>query len=468
MTRSNRRRRSGLQASLVALLLLVALAVVALMVKAEQIVLGAEAYIFGFPLVIMDVTRASQAATGGRENRLQRVRAFPDARFRGVVRPNVDTLYTNAFIDMAHGPWVFDLPPNDRRYAVMPFMDAWTNVFASPGARSTGTKGGQFLLAGPAWQGVVPQGMELLRAPTRLVWLIGRTETRGSADYPAVHQLQDGITLRRLADAAGSGNTLSDKLPADPALTSTSNGASAGVSPLAQVAAMPAQAFFDRLARLMVDNPPSTADAPMLTKLQRLGIAPGQQPQWGFADRWAVALGRAIADRTVARELGKRPHHNGWITPPAILGNYGAAYNIRAVVAMVGLGANLPEDAIYPSATIDGAGQPLDGSRRYRLRFANGALPPVNAFWSVTAYGPDAFLIDNRLGRYALGSSDPLVFNPDGSLDLAVQADAPPQGRSNWLPVRAGAPFQLTMRLYWPRTDALDGKWTPPPIVRVD
>ena len=454
------RFRPGLRTALVSLLVLVALAIAALAAKSEQIMLGAEAYIFGFPLVIMDVTRASQAATGGRENQLQRVRAFPDARFRGVVRPNVDTLYTNAFIDMAQGPWVFELPPNDQRYTVMPFMDAWTNVFASPGTRSTGTGGGHFLLAGPGWQGMVPPGMVLLRAPTRLVWLIGRTQTRGSADYAVVHPLQDGITLRRLADGADSGSAMADLVPATPP--------SPGPSPLAQVAAMPAQAFFDRLAMLMVDNPTSAADAPMVTKLARLGIAPGHKPQWGPVDRWAVALGRTIADWTVSRELRKRPHHDGWITPPAILGNYGTAYNIRAVVAMVGLGANLPEDAIYPSATIDSKGEPLDGSRRYHLSFAKGALPPVNAFWSVTAYGPDAFFIDNPLGRYALGSSDALVFNPDGSLDLQIQAEAPPQGPSNWLPVRPGTPFQLTLRLYWPRQDALDGRWRPPPIVRVD
>jgi hypothetical protein len=460
--RAASRFRPHLHPTLVALLVLVALTIALLAAKAEQITLGAQAYIFGFPLVIMDVTRASQGATGARENQLQRVRRFPDADFRGVVRPNVDTLYTNAFIDMAQGPWVFELPANDQRYTVMPFMDAWTNVFASPGTRSTGNGAGRFLLAGPGWHGVVPPGMALLRAPTRLVWLIGRTQTRGSADYPVVHRLQDGITLRRLADAAGNGNgnATPDTSVAAPAMN--------GASPLAQVAAMPTQVFFDRLANLMVDNPPNAADASMLTRLQRLGIAPGRKPQWGLADRWAVALGRAVANWTVARELGRRPHRGGWITPPAILGNYGTAYNIRAVVAMVGLGANLPEDAIYPNAAIDSDGEPLDGSRRYRLRFAKGALPPVNAFWSVTAYGPDAFFIDNPLGRHALGSSDRLTTHPDGSLELLVQAQAPLAGSSNWLPVQAGAPFQLTMRLYWPRTDALDGSWTPPAIVRVD
>lgn len=182
MSRHVRRGRPGLRVALVSALVLVAMVLALLVAKAEQIVLGAEAYLFGFPLVIMDVTRASQGATGGRENQLQRVRAFPDARFRGVVRPNVDTLYTNAFIDMAQGPWVFELPANDQRYAVMPFMDAWTNVFASPGTRSTGTGNSRYLLAGPTWQGMVPPGMELLRAPTRSMDPTRSSSTTRSAD----------------------------------------------------------------------------------------------------------------------------------------------------------------------------------------------------------------------------------------------------------------------------------------------
>ena len=189
--------------------------------------------------------------------------------------------------------------------------------------------------------------------------------------------------------------------------------------------------FFTRLARLMVDNPPAPADAPMLAKLARIGVAPGRPPDWGPLERGAVSLGRWIAERRVRRELTQpRDLVHGWSTPPAMLGDYGTHYNIRAVVAMVGLGANLPADATYPNVRVDAAGQPLHGSHRYRLHFAPGQLPPVHAFWSVTAYGADDFLIDNPLGRHALGDRDPLVFNADGSLDLWVQADAASRRRS--------------------------------------
>jgi hypothetical protein len=232
---------------------------------------------------------------------------------------------------------------------------------------------------------------------------------------------------------------------------------------------MSARDFFQRLSTLMVDNPPRAADRPMVMKLERLGVAPGQAPAWGWLDGRSVALGRWLADFQVRRELAKpRDTVQGWQTPPDLLGRYGTAYNIRAAVALVGLGANLPEDAIYPSARVDGEGKALDGAQRYRIRFLPGQLPPAQAFWSVTAYGADDFLLDVPEGRHAVGSRQPLVTQADGSVDLLVQADPPPLAlRANWLPVRAGEAFQLTARLYWPEPAALQGRWHMPAIERV-
>ena len=452
------RWRPGRRALLTLLALLLGIAAL-LYAKAEHILLGAEAYIFGYPLVIMDVTREHSGHTVGPANQLRRVRQFPDAQFKAVVRPNVDTLYTTAFINADEGPWVFEMAANSQRYEVMPFMDAWTNVFAAPGSRTTGTAGGRFLLTGPRWQGPVPEGMTLLRSPTQMVWLIGRTQTNGTADYPLVHRLQDGLSLRHLADPS---------LASKPESGAPSSAAVA--PPLQQMQAMGVVDFFTRLAALMVHNPPASADAPMLIKLSRLGVAPGQAPQWGPLDRASVALGRWLADFTVAKELKKpRDLVRGWSTPPAVLGQYGTHYNIRAVVAMVGLGANWPADAVYPNARVDHQGQALNGSHRYRLHFSKAQLPPVQAFWSLTAYGNDDFLIDNPLNRYALGDRDPLVFNADGSLDLWIQAQ-PPAGEQqrNWLPVKAGAPFLLNARLYWPQPAALNGGWGMPAVERLD
>jgi len=431
----------------------------------EKIVLGAEGYIYGYPLVIMDVTRVNSEQLIGPENQLKRVRRFPDAAFKDVVRPNVDTLYTSAFINMDKGPWVFEMPPNTQRYELMPFLDAWTNVFAAPGTRlqvaAQARGSARFLLAGPGWRGEVPAGMTLLRSPTAMTWLIGRTQTNGAQDYALVGQLQDGLRLVKLSDWQAG------RAPKEPAWVPAPV---KPLPPIQQMRAMEAETFYSRLSALMVNNPPTEADRPMLAKLQRIGVEPGKPLQWDTTDRWAITLGRWIADFTIARELKKpRDLVRGWSTPPLILGRYGTAYNTRAVVAMLGLGANLPQDAIYPNTSLDAQGRPLDGSHRYRLHFQADALPPVNAFWSVTAYGSDDFLIDNPLRRYALGDRDPLVFNTDGSLDLWVQAEAPVDAPSNnWLPVKSGQNFLLNARLYWPKKPALDGSWGMPAVERVD
>jgi len=454
------KRRLGWRGWLLVFLALIAGSGAVLYTHAEYIVLGAEGYIYGYPLVITDATRVHASQTLGPENQLHRVRRFPDAQFRGVVRPNVDTLYTTAFIDMAQGPWVFEMPPNDQRYELMPFMDAWTNVIASPGTRTTGTGGGQFWLVGPQWQGAVPTGLTLLRSPTRWVWLIGRTQTNGASDYPTVHALQDGLVLRRLNAATAEPSRLPTTLttPATP------------LPPLATMQTMATLDFFKRLSALMVDNPPAAADGPMLLKLARIGVAPSQSPQWSTLQHWGVCLGRWIADFKVKQELNKFSDQNrGWATPPALLGQYATHYNIRAVVAMVGLGANWPADASYPNTRSDARGEALNGSHRYRLHFTADTLPPVRAFWSVTAYGLDDYLIDNPIQRYALGDHDPLVYNADGSLDLWIQASEPAGAPArNWLPVKAAKDFSLTARLYWPQAAALNAHWQMPAVERID
>ena len=444
---------------LLAIPLLTLLAV--LYAKSEQIVLGAEAYIYGYPLVITDVTRVNSALNMGPENQLRRVRQFPDARFKEVVRPNVDTLYTNAFIDTAAGPWVFEMAANNQRYEVMAFMDAWTNVFAAPGTRMNGTAGGTYLLVGPHWQGNVPAGMVLMRASTHMVWLIGRTQTNGIADYPLVHRLQDGLRLRSLGD--WQSGAPEKKIAWQAASTPP-------VPAPQQMQQMRTYDFFVRMALLMAKNPPSALDGPMVAKLARLGLTTGQTPNWSWLDQQSIALGRLIADWTVAKELKKpRDLVRGWSTPPSVLGNYATFYNIRAVVAMVGLGANLPADATYPNTQVDDSGQRLHGKHRYRLHFKAGELPPVHAFWSVTAYGADDLLIDNPINRFALGDRDRLQANADGSLDIWIQANQPNTDRlGNWLPVKGDESFVLNARLYWPKANALDGSWGMPSVERLD
>jgi hypothetical protein len=234
---------------------------------------------------------------------------------------------------------------------------------------------------------------------------------------------------------------------------------------------MDAATFFSRLNALMKDNPPAEADAPALKRFAAIGVAPGKtfdlksmDPAVAAGIAGGVRLMRRYLDGSARQARGKSV--NGWdITTN--LGRYGTDRSLRAIVAMVGLGANLPEDALYPRARVDAEGEPLTGANRYTLRFAKGQLPPARAFWSVTLYNTRNFLVENPIGRYALGDRDPLKFDEDGSLTLYIQHDSPGKDHeANWLPAPAGE-FDLSLRLYWPKKEAADGTWQPPPVVRV-
>ncbi|WP_090128470.1 DUF1254 domain-containing protein [Limnohabitans sp. Rim11] len=440
---------------------ILACALLTLYALKDKILLGAETYVYGYPLVIMDITRAQSAAHIGPENQLRRVRQFPDASFKDVVRPNVDTLYTTAFLSMKQGPWIFEMPVQSERYELMPFMDAWTNVFATPGTRTRKGNESIYLLVGPNWQGTVPAHMTLFRSPTDMVWLIGRTQTNGVADFETVHRLQNGLKLYSFKH---------NQTAEEPASQEKSKLSAQGLPPVAQMKALSTAAFFEKLFQLMVDNPPATEDAPLLTRLAHAGLQPGPDVQLSRLDELSFSIGRWLANQKIKNALSAKNTDGTWRTPPLNLGQYSTDYNTRAVVAMVGLGANLPEDALYPNTASDEQGQPLNGKHKYRIHFAANQLPPVNAFWSLTAYGQDDFLVRNALNRFALGDRDPLHFNADGSLDIWIQDSAPkePHRMSNWLPIQKDQNFSLNARLYWPKPAALSGTWQMPKVVRLE
>ena len=224
----------------------------------------------------------------------------------------------------------------------------------------------------------------------------------------------------------------------------------------------------------MRSNPPPASEAPVLEKLKAIGIVPGEKFDPSGLDP-AVARGleqsvqAALAKlETASKETGAPV--NGWRVPPMVLGDFGTEYGARAVVALIGLGANLPQDAVYPSAFVDGAGQPLDGANRYVIHFDKDSTPPVQAFWSITMYDATSFFVANPINRYAISSWMPLRKNADGSLDIYVQAASPGKDKeSNWLPA-ASAPFNVTLRMYWPTEtppSIMDGSWKPPAVTKV-
>ena len=437
--------------------------------KDEAHAIGVDAYLYFYPLITMEATRkqlTNQEPTpggiGGPMNRFANVGAFPTADMRVVVRPNFDTLYSSGWLDLTKEPMVVSVPDTGGRYYLLPMLDMWTDVFASPGWRTTGTGAGNFLVTPPGWSGTVPANFTRIDAPTPYVWIIGRTKTDGPADYDAVHKVQDGYKITPLSQWGKAPVPVEVKI--DPSVDMKT-------PPKVTVDTMPSDKFFAYAAELLKLQPPHLTDQPIIARLKRIGFEVGKSFDLDAADP-AVKEGLESAPQdaqalmawkipTLARVV------NGWSMNTDTMGVYGNYYLKRAIVTQLGLGANLPEDAIYPLNLADEAGKPLDGANAYTIHFEKGATPPVNAFWSITLYDPKGFQVANPLNRFAVSSWMPFVPNPDGSLDLYFQNESPGADKeANWLPAPKG-PFNLTMRLYAPKSEALTGKWNPPPVTRV-
>lgn len=430
--------------------------------------LATQGYVYGYPLVTMDMTRrvmtnvASPEGTRAPMGQFVNAKTYPAATYRDVTAPNADTLYSTAWVDLSKEPYILSLPDMNNRYYLMPILSAWTNVFTVPGTRTTGTKEQTYAIVGPQWKGTLPQGVKELKAPTNLVWILGRTYCTGTPeDYQAVHELQSKYQLMPLS-AYGKPYTPPVNI-VDPSIDMK--------TPVRdQVNALNGKLYFKKLAELMKQNPPAKEDAPMVEKLEKIGIIPGKDfDESKLSPTVVKALDQAVKNGQVAisaQEKNAGVTKNGWMYTTKT-GLYGTDYLQRAFITQLGLGANRAQDAVYPSAWDDAQGKKFNGSNRYVIKFAKDQIPPVNGFWSLTLYNDKYFFSENPLNRYTLSPRDQLKYNKDGTLDLYIQHDSPgPDKVSNWLPAPNGE-FVLMMRLYWPRETVLDGKWAPPPVTQV-
>lgn len=440
--------------------------------NAKEIVsIAQEAYVYGYPLILMKITK--DVSTNyeipekglGPINQFSHMRKFPDHTLTEVVKPNCDTYYSLAWLDLKQEPLILSVRDTNERYYQLPMLDAWTNVISSPGKRTTGTKSENFLISGPQWTGNVPEGMKQIKAPTNMVWILGRTQTNSPEDGATiVKSIQDGYKLTPLSQW---GTTYSPpKGMVEPNISKT--------PPVFQVKEMKIDNFFNLLNKLMLENPPSEADTPIMNRIKEIGVKPGGTFDLNAFDENTKAALLTIPTKVhdafdkIRAEGTLASLENGWSVARKGLGKYGTDYQTRAFVAYIGLGANLPEDAVYPNAMIDSNGKPFNGKNRYVIHFEKGKLPPANAFWSITIYNTKEFLVENPINRYAIGDRDKLKFNDDGSLDIHVQHENPgPQKESNWLPAPANG-FSLTMRIYWPKEEMLDGTWKIPPVVKIE
>jgi hypothetical protein len=437
----------------------------------DDFAVAQDAYIYGYPLVTMEYTRriitnvASPVGNRAPMGQFIKSRQYPDASFRDVTAPNADTLYTTAFIDVGAEPWVLNIPDMKDRYFLFPMLDGWTDVFQAPGKRTTGTGAQTYAITGPGWTGALPAGVKEYKSPTSLVWLLGRIYCTGTPeDYAAVHAAQDQCKLVPLSSYGKPYTPPPGKV--DPSIDMKT-------AVREQVNGLDAISYFTLLARLMKTNPPAPADAPELAKFARIGIVAGQDfdpnklRNADFTKRVPqIAFDRIMLQFKVNKEV---KDINGWGYTTKT-GLYGTDYFMRAFVTAIGLGANRPQDAVYPSSQKDSEGKAYDGANKYVLHFAKGQMPPARGFWSVTMYDSSYFFVANPIHRYSISARQNLKSNADGSVDLYIQKESPGADReSNWLPAPSGK-FQLMMRLYWPSEHSpsiINGTWKPPAVKKL-
>ena len=436
----------------------------------EALEIATDAYVFGYPLVTMDQTRRVMTNVRYPEGmrapmgQFARIRTYPTASNHDVTAPNTDTLYTLVWLDVGKEPWVVSIPDAHNRYYLFPMLDGWTTVFQAPGKRATGTGPQQYAITGPGWKGKLPPGVKEYESPTSIVWVLGRIYCTGTTeDYAAVHAMQDQCSAVPLS-------SYGKPYAPQPGIVDPSVNMETPVRE--QVKNLDAASYFNRLALLMKDNPPAHADAPILKKMARLGIVPGQPFDINRLDPAVIQVVQAVPKLAVAKimawfwdgaKTGDATFENGWASTLKT-GVYGTDYLQRALIAAVGLGANRPRDTCYALSATDAAGQPYSGNFPYVMHFSPGQAVSADGFWSLTMYDTDYFFVENPLARYSLSARDELKSNPDGSLDLYIQRHPPGAGlESNWLPAAEGK-FNLMLRFYWPNQSLLDGSWKVPPV----
>ncbi len=441
----------------------------------EALEAGIDAYVYAYPLVTMELTRRSSTNVVKPEGpfapmgQFAKLREYPSPSMRTVTAPNADTLYTIVWLDVSKEPWVLGFPDMKGRYYLMPMLDGFTNVFADPGKRTTGTGPQKYAVTGPGWTGTLPAGVKELKSSTGMVWVLGRIYCTGTpVDYKAVHALQDKFTAVPLS-AYGKPYTPTPGT-VDPSINSKA-------AVREQVDAMDAATYFKLFATLLKANPPSADDAPLVAKLAKIGIVPGQEFDGSKLDPSVVKALQGVPKAAQQKIMGwfkeavaakDATMENGWFFTLKT-GLYGTNYLQRALVTAIGLGANRPQDAVYPTSELDAAGKPYMGANKYVIHFPKGQLPPVDGFWSLTMYDAQFFFYPNKLNRQTLSERNKLKVNKDGSVDLYVQNASPGKDKeANWLPAPPDK-FILMFRLYWPKEkppSLLDGTWKLPAVTQ--
>jgi len=418
-------------------------------------------YIYGYAPVAIEATRAIETAVPDATTSLGRapinqfayVDTLATPAERLIIRPNADTLYTSAWLDLANEPMILHVPDTTGRYYVIPMLDAYSNNFASIGSRTTGNGEGNYAIVGPFWHGQLPKELTgVVHAPTNTVWLNGRTLVRGESDVSnaaAITHQYKLIPSSAYPDFLTTGDYTPPTGVAVKPIKPDFFGAPVTNSPV-----FSKPEFFDVLAGIALRNPPPLQQFVQASAL----VVNGLIQQKLLTSDIVSAANAALAEKSDSTVIKQ----NGW-TINLDRGSYGTDYLGRAAATRFGFGTIIASEAIYPSTRIDASGDALNGTKSYVIHFAADQIPPAHGFWSLTVYNENGFLVANPMNRYSVGSETALVSNADGSIDILLQSTAPNTLESNWLPVPAG-PFNLTLRLYWPDESALNGTWIIPAV----
>ena len=440
--------------------------------EAQAQKVGTDAYVYGMSLMEFLRLRSTQTSvtvpnelSDAPVNQLGNQRNLANAAHQVFVAPNNDTLYTMGHLDLSRGPLVLHVPKvANHRYYVMEFIDPYTNDFHYIGTRTTGDGAQNFVIVGPHFQGKLPAGLRVIRSSYDRIWICGRTLVYGPSDLAAVHKIQNGYRLIPLKAFERLGLGYTQPRPRRIVTKHTDASVPTGL------------AFFDALGTAMAQNPPLARDAQILREMKTVGIGPGLHPTKEHLSADVRAGLRAAAASGPAKifalrsqfVLASAPKHHGWYVPPSDIGNFGTDYGLRSVVAVYGIAANIPAEALYPVGSFDNTGQLLNGAHRYVIHIPAASIPPVHAYWSLTAYNQNLYLVPNPINRYAINQFTPGVkYNKDRSLDLYVQATPPAGHPSNWLPSPPSGQFEVILRMYWPKTSVLNGTYNYPQIIRV-
>lgn len=420
-----------------------------------------DAYVYAYPAVILELTKqtflnASKNEKPQKTNTYYHHTALADATFKNVVAPNIDTVYSQAFLDLREGALLLEKPQLDR-YVSITFLDAYTNCENYIGTGADGNQAKNYLITGPDFQGEVPEGYEQIALPTNYAWSIIRTIIYGKDDIEKVKKIQEKLQLKTYEGAKQE--PLSQQY--QPELD---------YKPIEKITKLSLEEFFAIFNGLLAANPDKYAPREKLKEWEKYGIGAGKT----FTDDKeirAVALPVKEAFlKATQRGQDYGVQRSGWSYSDFDIGVYKTNYLLRANVARNGLGANPINMCIYGAAYLDNQGAVLKGDKKYRIHFEKGQLPPVNeyGFWSLTLYdSKERYLVENEIHRYGINDRDELKKNEDGSIDILVQQKRPDEELvSNWLPT-GEEEFNLVLRIYMTKEAVISGEWKPPVIQEI-